>query len=135
MLVGGEAAGGAASRLGQAGRAAWLGRAAEGTTETVGYSSFRAFKAANGSAGEGMAWHHIVEQNPSNITKFGPEAIHTESNLIKLPNGAGSIHAKISGFYSSKMPGTSMHIRDYVKTLPFQEQYQFGLDALKRFGY
>jgi len=117
VLVGGEAAGGAASRLGQAGRAAWLGRAAEGTTETVGYSSFRAFKAANGSAGEGMAWHHIVEQNPSNITKFG------------------SIHAKISGFYSSKMPGTSMHIRDYVKTLPFQEQYQFGLDALKRFGY
>jgi RHS repeat-associated protein len=104
------------------------------TAETKSYSSFRAFKAKNGPAGEGMAWHHIVEQNPSNLAKFGPEAINTESNLIKLPSGAGSIHAKVSGYYSSKMPGTNSLVRNYVNTLSFQEQYKFGLGALKRFG-
>ncbi|MDD4970330.1 MAG: hypothetical protein PHT07_12970 [Paludibacter sp.] len=78
VLAGGEMTGGAASRLGQAGKTAFLARMGEAAAaETRGYSSFRAFKAANGSAGEGMAWHHIVEQNLSNIAKFGPEAIHT----------------------------------------------------------
>ena len=54
------------------------------------------------SSNDGMAWHHIVEQNADNIAKFGAEKIHNTNNLIKLPHGKGSIHAKVSGFYNSK---------------------------------
>ena len=59
-----------------------------------------------GSAGDGCAWHHIVEQTKNNIERFGAESIHNTNNIIKLPNGAGTIHAKVSGYYSSKQPFT-----------------------------
>jgi hypothetical protein len=49
---------------------------------TQGYRSFRAFKRAMGPAGPGKAWHHIVEQTPSNLAKFGNETIHNTGNLI-----------------------------------------------------
>ena len=104
-------------------------------TSTQGYKSFSAFKRAMGPAGEGQAWHHIVEQNPANIAKFGPEALHNTGNVIKLPNGAGSIHAKVTGYYNSLMPGTNMRVREYVNTLNYQQQYKYGLNVLKRFGY
>ena len=107
----------------------------KGIASSKGFSSYYAFKKAMGPAGKGMAWHHIVEQNPANLARFGPEAIHNTSNIIKLPNGAGSIHAKISGYYSSKIPGTNMLVRDYVKTLSFEEQNNFGINALKKFGW
>lgn len=100
-----------------------------------GYESFSAFKKAYGAAGQGMAWHHIVEQNADNIAKFGAEKIHNTKNLIKLPHGKGSVHAGISGYYSSKMPGQDMIVRDYVKTLSYAEQYKFGIETLKRFGW
>ncbi|MBL7758264.1 MAG: hypothetical protein JNL59_12750, partial [Chitinophagaceae bacterium] len=72
----------------------------------TGFNSFNEFKSVYGSAGKGKAWHHIVEQNPANIAKFGAQRIHNTENLIRLEHGAGSIHAKVSGYYSSKMPGT-----------------------------
>ena len=100
-----------------------------------GFKSFSAFKNAMGTAGKGNAWHHIVEQHADNIAKFGAESIHNSSNLIKLPSGAGSIHAKVTGYYNSLMPGTGMRVRDYVKTLSYEQQYQFGIEVLKRFGW
>ena len=54
-----------------------------------GYESFSAFKKAYGAAGQGMAWHHIVEQNADNIAKFGAEKIHNTKNLIKLRTEKG----------------------------------------------
>lgn len=59
---------------------------------------------------------------------------HNIDNLIKLPHGKGSIHNKLTGYYNSIMPGTSMKVRDYVKTLNYEQQYQFGMDVFKRFG-
>jgi len=47
-----------------------------------GFHSFAAFKRAMGPAGDGMAWHHIVEQGGGNLERFGAEAIHSTSNLI-----------------------------------------------------
>ena len=100
-----------------------------------GFESFSAFKRVYGAAGQGMAWHHIVEQNADNIARFGAEKIHNTKNLIRLPHGKGSIHAKVSGYYSSTMPGQNMLVRDYVKTLSYNEQYKFGVETLKRFGW
>jgi hypothetical protein len=45
------------------------------------------------------------------------------------------VHAQVSGYYSSKMPGTSMRVRDYVTTLNYEQQYQYGIDILKKFGW
>ena len=100
-----------------------------------GFSSFSSFKRTFGSAGKEKAWHHIVEQHADNVAQFGAESIHNTKNLIKLEHGKGSIHSKVTGYYNSKLPGTDMRVRDYVKTLPYEEQYQYGLDVLKRFGY
>ena len=101
----------------------------------VGFNTFNEFKKVYGLAGDGMAWHHIVEQNADNIARFGAKKIHNTNNLIKLPHGKGSIHAKVSGFYNSKIPDKNILVRDYVKTLNFEEQYKFGIETLKRFGW
>jgi RHS repeat-associated protein len=104
-------------------------------TNSKGYNSFAAFKKDYGSAGEGMNWHHIVEQTPSNIAKFGPEKIHNINNLVKIPGGKGSIHAKISAYYSSKQYFTGkMTVRQWLSTKSYSEQYEFGLQTLKKFG-
>ena len=85
--------------------------------------------------GEGMVWHHIVEQHADNVARFGAQKIHNTKNLIRLPNGKGSIHAKVSGHYSSIMRDKNMRVRDYVKALSFEEQYEFGINVLKQFGW
>jgi hypothetical protein len=109
---------------------AGLGLVEEGT----GYKSFSEFKKANGPAGPGQAWHHIVEQTPGNIAKFGPEAIHNTNNCIKLPHGSGSIHQRISNYYSSKDFFTNgQTVRKWLSTQSFDEQYDFGIKTLQRF--
>lgn len=102
----------------------------------TGFKSFSAFKRASGSAGKGNAWHHIVEQHADNVTKFGAESIHNGSNIIKLPHGAGSIHAKVSGYYSSKQPFTGgQTVRKWLRSQSYQQQYDFGIKTLKQFGW
>jgi len=112
-----------------------------GTTEeklgaTVAYKSFSAFKRAEGGAGEGQAWHHIVEQTPANVERFGAETIHNTGNLVKLPHGPGTIHNEISSYYSSLAPFTEERqtVRQWLSTQSFEEQYKFGLDIIKQFG-
>lgn len=101
-----------------------------------GYASFAAFKAANGAAGKGMAWHHIVEQGGSNVAKFGATKVHNVNNLVKLEHGAGSIHAKISGYYSSKRPFTGgQTVRQWLSTQTYKQQYDFGIKTMKQFGW
>ncbi|RFS26231.1 hypothetical protein DVR12_00115 [Chitinophaga silvatica] len=105
----------------------------------VGYRSFRAFKRAEGAAGPGQAWHHIVEQTKGNIVRFGNEAIHNTENLIRLPHGAGSIHSEISGFYSSiqqSVTGSArLTVRQWLSTQSYQAQYQFGIQTLENLGW
>ena len=105
----------------------------------TGYKSFDSFKTANGIAGENQAWHHIVEQNSSNIEKFGAETIHNTGNLVKIPSGfSGSLHSKITGYYNSFQPAITgsenMTIRNWLSSQSFDAQYQFGIDVLLRFA-
>jgi hypothetical protein len=65
----------------------------------VGFDSFEDFKDTFGRFGRDNAWHHIVGQHQSNIDKFGEHAIHSTSNLIRLPK---DVHDKLSGFYNSR---------------------------------
>ncbi|OAM91696.1 RHS repeat-associated core domain-containing protein [Termitidicoccus mucosus] len=100
-----------------------------------GYSSFSAFKRAEGAAGKGQAWHHIVEQTPTNVKQFGATAIHNTENLVRLPHGPGTIHSQISGFYSSKQPFTNgLTVRKWLSHQTFDQQYTFGRNILQQFG-
>lgn len=84
-----------------------------------------------GPAGKQQAWHHIVEQTPAYLSRFGPEAIHTLGNIVPLPHGAGSVHARISGFYSSKSPSVTgsvnVTVREWLSTKSFDDQFNFGV--------
>src|SRR6202012_1478620 len=89
----------------------------------IGFKTFEEFKRVYGRAGDDMAWHHIVEQTESNVEKFGAEKIHNTENLITLEHGKGSIHAKVSGYYSSKQPFTNgQTVRKWLSTQSYQQQ-------------
>lgn len=95
-----------------------------------GFSTFAKLKSALGSPGAGNHWHHIVEQ--SQVGRFGAEAIHNTKNVAAV---SADIHAKISGYYSSKQPFTNgVTVRQWLREQSFDEQYQFGLDIMGRFG-
>ncbi|WP_197421738.1 hypothetical protein [Prevotella sp. DNF00663] len=71
------------------------------------------------------------------LTLSYPEnKIHNTNNLIKLPHGAGSIHAKVSGYYSSIQPFTGgKTVRQWLSTQSYDAQYKFGIETLKKFGW
>ena len=98
-----------------------------------GFDNFNALKKNLGSAGEGKAWHHIVEQSQIQKSGFSPQQIHNTNNVIAVDSAT---HAKISGYYNSIDPrlSDSMRVRDWLAGQSFETQYQFGMDVLKRFG-
>ncbi len=100
-----------------------------------GFSSFDAFKYAFGRAGDGMAWHHIVEQTKGNIAKFDSQSIQNTNNLIKLEHGSGTIHNKVSAYYSSKQFFTNgQTVRQWLSTQSFEDQFQFGVNTITTFN-
>ncbi len=103
---------------------------------SIGYNSFSAFKQAYGSAGKGLSWHHIVEQTPSNLSRFGAQRIHNINNSVRLPSGSGSFHNRLSGYYSSKQLFTEgLTVRKWLQPQSFQNQYNFGINRLRDMGY
>lgn len=107
----------------------------KGFDPAKGFATFEDFKEAFGSAGDGQAWHHVVEQT-INSGKFAAELLHNPANLLKLPHGKGTIHAKVSGYYSSKIPGITgdLTVREWVSKKTFKQQFDFGIESIKKAG-
>ena len=81
-----------------------------------------------GSPGEGREWHHIVEQNPFNIDKFGAETIHNVDNVVAIPK---ELNSKLNAFYQTKNPLTGgLAPREWLKDKSLQQNYDFGRWAL-----
>lgn len=103
-----------------------------------GYSTFEAFKRAEGVAGNGRAWHHIVSQRDINVAKFGAQRIHNTNNIVNLPHGSGTWHNRITGFFNTKNPlspigrinTNDMTFGQWVAQKSFQEQYEWGLKVM-----
>jgi RHS repeat-associated protein len=96
------------------------------------FGTFSAFKSTMGRAGTGMNWHHIVEQTPGNITRFGSQAIHNTENLVRLD---AALHGRISAYYSSIQPFTGgQTVRQWLSVQPFEAQQSFGQQVLRQFG-
>ncbi len=101
----------------------------------AGYATFQQFKDHFGSAGEGKAWHHLVEQTSSNVSKFGANAIHNSHNIVKISHGKDTLHSMISAYYSSKQKFTgNMTVRQWLSTQSYEDQWKFGLQKLTEFA-
>ncbi|RKH42273.1 SitA5 family polymorphic toxin [Corallococcus sicarius] len=96
------------------------------------WSSFSGFKKARGPAGKNKEWHHIVEQTPGNVKRFGPPALHNTENIIPLDK---SLHTDVSAFYSSirrTITGSStLTVRQWLSTQSYEAQRDFGLLAME----
>jgi RHS repeat-associated protein len=99
-----------------------------GAISSSAYGSHRAFKSAFGDAGPGKQWHHLVEQHGDNIAKFGEAAIHNPRNYVLVTD---ELHTAINAIYSKSDPLTGQSFREYVKTLPFEEQRAIGIRVLE----
>ncbi|HEY9061486.1 MAG TPA: hypothetical protein VIO64_13410 [Pseudobacteroides sp.] len=85
--------------------------------------------------GDESQWHHIVEQSQISKSGFSTTTVNNLNNVVSLPSGGGSIHAQISGYYSSIQDFTGgLRVRDWLAGKSFDEQFKFGIEYLKRFG-
>jgi hypothetical protein len=79
----------------------------------------------------GYQWHHIVNQNPTNVDRFG-NRLHCTDNLLSLPT---SVHRKVSGHYGEKPNWTNgKRVRDVINQRSWTKQYEYGLEVLQRHG-
>ncbi|RYZ40428.1 MAG: hypothetical protein EOO71_16200 [Myxococcaceae bacterium] len=96
------------------------------------WGSFSGFKKAMGPAGNGKEWHHIVEQTPSNVNRFGAQAVHNTENIVPLDKG---LHTRLSGLYSSIRriitSSSTLTVRQWLSTQSFEAQREFGLLAIE----
>jgi len=95
------------------------------------WGSFGGFRSAMGSAGPGKEWHHIVEQTPGNVKRFGGEALHNTENVIALDK---ALHTDVSRLYSSikyNITGSfRVTVREWLRGQSYEAQRAFGLLAI-----
>jgi RHS repeat-associated protein len=95
------------------------------------FKSFRALKATLGSAGEGNAWHHIVEQ--SQAGRFGAAAVNNTDNVVAVSR---EVNTSLNALYSSIRPeitgSADVTVRQWLSTQSYEDAYKFGLEALNK---
>jgi hypothetical protein len=131
-----EAAADVASAVGELAPAArLLAGEAEVGGEVVRFSSAAKLKRYLGSPGPGNEWHHVVEQTPKNLKRFGAQAIHRTDNVVAIPKSVHRGKDSVSAYYSSNQPFTKGRtVRRWLSTQSFRAQRQFGIRTLKDFG-
>jgi len=96
------------------------------------FRSFGALRnAMSSTTPQGWEVHHIVEQNQT--LQFGSEVIQNRANAIALPE---DVHKEVGAIYSRKPREFSAgagfsHERDYIRTLPFEEQREIGIQHIR----
>ncbi|PTL85490.1 hypothetical protein [Vitiosangium sp. GDMCC 1.1324] len=96
------------------------------------WGSFSGFKSAMGPAGPGKEWHHIVEQTPGNVKRFGGEALHNTENVAALDE---ALHTEVGRLYSSikyNITGSfGLTVRQWLSGQSYEAQRAFGLLAIE----
>ena len=96
-----------------------------------GFDSFYLLKKHLSPAGEGRAWHHVVEQHEKNIARFGNKAIHNTKNVVNVPDGAGQLHKQINRHYMTKFEKyNGLSTREWVSQKSYKEQYNYGMKVM-----
>lgn len=97
-----------------------------------GFDTFDQLKRYLGPAGDGMEWHHIVEQSQIIKSGFSPRTIHNTSNIIAVEEGT---HDLVSAVYNTNVAGPgSGKVRNWLAGQSFGDQYEFGLQVLRNLG-
>jgi hypothetical protein len=69
------------------------------------------------------------------VNRFGSQMIHNARNIVRISHGAETIHAKLSGYYSSIQGFTGgLTVRAWISTQSFDQQYNFGMGKLTEFA-
>lgn len=124
------------------------------------YDSYSEFTKENGSANNSNVkygnagakgtyeWHHIVEQNQVGNNGITAQNVYSTQNTISL---GYDTHRQISKIYSTNVGNLNNYeikglkelfinaqegqtVRNYLSTLPFEEQYEFGIKILRLLG-
>ncbi len=104
----------------------------QGFAVGAGFRSFSQAKRVLGPAGEGKHWHHLVEQTPGNVGRFGPQAVHNTGNLVRLDI---AVHRQVSGYFSSKQRFTGgQTVRQWLSGQSYARQQQFAREKMAEFG-
>lgn len=95
------------------------------------FSNFNKYKNVMGDAPKGYHLHHIVEQSQLKASRagFDAELIYSTANTIPIDI---ETHIKITTYYNSPFQGYAS-FRDYVTSLPFEQQYQIGLKVMQTY--
>jgi hypothetical protein len=110
-------------------------RAALEAGEVRRFSTFYQLKQFLGSPGPGNEWHHIVEQYPANLKRFGAQAIQSTDNVVAVPKSLHRGLGTISAYYSGKTEFTGgLTVRDWLAPQSFEAHRAFGIKVLKRYN-
>ena len=97
-----------------------------------GFDTFDQLKKYLGPAGDGMEWHHIVEQSQIIKSGFSPRTIHNTGNVIAVEEGT---HDLITAVYNTNVAGPgSGRVRNWLAGQSFGSQYKFGIQVLRNLG-
>lgn len=96
------------------------------------WGSYSGFRSAMGPAGPGNHWHHIVEQTPGNVKRFGGYALHNTENVVRFDK---DMHMRVSSIYSTirtEVTGSStLTVRQWLGSQSYEAQFEFGLLAME----
>lgn len=107
---------------------------AKPSTEVKSFDTYDAFKKEYGKASDYVPdgeWHHIVEQQTVTKGINAGSTVYNSQNTVPISK---NLHHEISKYYSTKNPTLGMTYRQYVNTLPYEQQYAEGLKVLKMFA-
>jgi hypothetical protein len=99
------------------------------------FPTHQAFVRWAGRAGDGMSWHHIVEQNEPNLARFGAGRIHTTGNYVRLNN---FVHEQITTSYNTPnfaITGSrTLTVREWIRPQSYEAHQTLGNWALEVFA-
>ena len=75
-------------------------------------------------------WHHIVEQQTVEKGINAGTSVYNSQNTVAISK---NLHYKISGYYK-RIYKNGISFREYINTLPYEQQYTKGLEILKMFA-
>jgi hypothetical protein len=52
-------------------------------------------------------------------------------NIVRIPH---TLHERITAEYNEKDPETGLRFRDTLKGKSFEEQYEIGIEKLRKYG-
>ena len=97
------------------------------------FDTYDGFKKEYGKASDYIKdgeWHHIVEQQTVTKGINAGSTVYNSQNTVAISK---NLHHKVSGYYS-RIYQNGQTFRQYVNTLPYEQQYTKGLEVLKMFA-